>query len=160
LPGEVSERFGRQVVLVRRVGVGSDVGIVRRVEAQQRAGFTDAVEFGDDGEQVVDVFDHLIADDHIELVIRKRIGHHIEIVNHVGVCFRVAVEADAAGRLVDAAADVENFHRGKVTSSAACDAKISEPLARRAVKLPEISLGGFSLCSLKKQFYSAPCRSA
>ena len=56
------------------------------------------------------MFDHLIADDQIELVVGERIGHAVEIVDHVGVGARVAVEAHSAGRLVLAAADVENLH--------------------------------------------------
>jgi hypothetical protein len=97
---------------VRRVGVGGDVGEVWRVEADTAAGLRDAVEFGDDGEHVFEVLDHLIADDEVELVVGERVGHAVEIVDHVGVRQRVAVHADRAGRLMLAAADVENLHRG------------------------------------------------
>ena len=98
-------------MLVRRVCVGGNVGVVRCVEAYERAGAGDAIEFRDDREHVVHVLDHLIGDDQIERVIGERIGHAVEIMDHVRLCARVAVETRRAGRLMFAAADVENLQR-------------------------------------------------
>jgi len=108
--GEVGEGFGRQMPAVSRVGVGSDVGKVRRVEADERTRLPDAVQLGDDGQHIIDVLDHLIADEQIKLVVGEWVWHVVQVVDDIGPGARVIVEADAAGRLMLAAADVENFH--------------------------------------------------
>ena len=108
---KVGERLAGEMAAMRRIGVGSDVRVVRRVQANHRAGARDAVEFAHHGQHVPDVFDHLIADDQIELVVGKRVGDVIEIVNDISLCLRIDVKADAARSFMCATPDVENLHR-------------------------------------------------
>jgi len=56
-----------------------------------------------------DVFDHMPADYFVKFVIRKWIWDGAEVVNDVGMCFRICIEADCARRFVPATSDVENF---------------------------------------------------
>src|SRR5690242_10772487 len=83
-----------------------------RENFQNTAALGDAVEFGDKANHIRHVLDHVAANDLLELVVGKRIREDREIVNDVGVTARVCVDADSAGKLVLAAADVQNSFGG------------------------------------------------
>jgi len=55
------------------------------------------------------MFDHMAADDLIEFVVGKRKGKDTEVMDDIGIAARIGIEADGAGKLILAAADVESF---------------------------------------------------
>lgn len=82
---------------------------MRRVETDERARFGDAVEFSHHEHEVFDVLYDLVADDEVELVIGKRVGRDVEVVNYVSVGAGIVVESDGSGRFARAATEIENL---------------------------------------------------
>ena len=60
-------------------------------------------------EYVRNMFDHMTADDLIELIILKWIRKGTKIVNHVCMRSRVCINANCAGKFVLTATNVENL---------------------------------------------------
>ena len=53
------------------------------------------------------MFNHMLADDFVELVVGKGIGDNRQIVDHIGGSFRVVIEADGIRVLVQPTAHIE-----------------------------------------------------
>jgi hypothetical protein len=54
------------------------------------------------------MLDHMTTNDFFEFVIRERVRKDAEIVNDVGMTARICIDADSAGKLILAAAYVQN----------------------------------------------------
>src|SRR5262249_28624367 len=92
-------------------GIGGPVGIcvMRGHDLDNRAGFCDAIQLGDERHHVRNVLDYVTANYLVEFIVRKWIRQSAEVVNDVGVCFWICIEADRARRFVPAATYVKNF---------------------------------------------------
>ena len=59
-------------------------------------------------DDVGDVLDDVDGADAVEGVVAEGVGEAVEVAENVGAAAWVAVDADGAGKFVDAAADVED----------------------------------------------------
>ena len=55
------------------------------------------------------MFDDVLADDLVKLVVSERIGKDTQVVNHVGMTPRVRIDADSSWNLILPAANVQNL---------------------------------------------------
>lgn len=102
---------------MERVFPGVGVGIMRRSDFDNGAGFGDAVDFIHRIENAVENLDRILANDDVKSVIRKRPGGAVEIVNGVYSGLLHPVDSNRAGRFITAAADIKNHGlRGGLTS--------------------------------------------
>src|SRR5712691_8208054 len=92
---------------MRGVAEAAEVGVVRGLDAHRAAGARQAVELLHGSDYVVHMLDHMDRKHAVEAVIAEWIRGAIQIAQHVGAARRVAVDADGAGPLIDAAADVQ-----------------------------------------------------
>jgi hypothetical protein len=81
---------------------------MRRGDENRAAGFCDAMKFFHGGDDVGDVFDHVLAADVVEGVVFERERAFIEMRDDVGGGVHVHIEADRAGIFFGTAAYVEN----------------------------------------------------
>src|SRR5439155_21128291 len=95
---------------VRGVAEGAEVGVVRGLDAHRTAWARQAVELLHGADHVVHMLDHMDRKHAVEAVIAERIRGAVEIAQNVGAAGGIAVDADGARPLVDAAADVQRSY--------------------------------------------------
>src|SRR5579862_2258199 len=93
---------------MRGIAERAEVGVMRRGNEQPAAASEHAMELLHGADHVRHVLDHMNSVQLGEGTVAKRVRKTVEIAKHVGACIRIAIHADGARVLVDAAADVEN----------------------------------------------------
>lgn len=106
--GEIAKRVAVQMIAVSQISREVRICPVRCDELYNAAVAGDAMQLGHNCHRVTNVFDYVPADHLIELVIRKRIGQIIEIMDHVGGGPGIYVHANSAGDFVGPTANVEH----------------------------------------------------
>ena len=105
---EIAQREAIQVPAVRGIAKRAEIGVVGCNDKNAATRRRDAVEFFDRADDVGDMFDHVNGADFPESVIAKRKRIAVEICDDIRARVRIAIDADATGIFVDAAADIEN----------------------------------------------------
>lgn len=77
------------------------------------------VEFLHRSDHVGNVLYHVNRAQLVKRIIAKRIRKMVQVAQHIGLGARIVIDADGAGELVDAAADVEDARGSHQTSVAA-----------------------------------------
>lgn len=72
------------------------------------ARFGNAMQFGDKGHYIGNVFEHMATDDLVEFVISKGVGNDAQIVNDIRLGSGIRINPDRARVFVLAATDVKN----------------------------------------------------
>ena len=106
------------MMAMSRVAERGNVRVMRRFEDDARARFRYPIKFRHHGRDVREMLDHLIADDQIELIVRKRVRELIEVMNDVSIRLRIDVDPDRARRLMLAATEIEDLQRARRLSIA------------------------------------------
>lgn len=79
-----------------------------RHDPQETAWFGNPMQFADKPQHIRDMFDDVLADDLVELIVLEGVGEDPQIVNHLGMTKRIGVDTDRPGNLILPAADVKN----------------------------------------------------
>jgi hypothetical protein len=105
---KITKRETVQVPAVRGIAERAEVGVMRRRDEQPAARCQYAMEFLHRADHIGDVLDHVNGAQLAEGAVAKRVRKTVQIAQHVGAGVGVAIDADGAGVLVDAAAYIEN----------------------------------------------------
>src|SRR5579862_997021 len=89
------------------IAKGAEVGVVRCDQEEAAAGSAQAMKLFHGADDVGDVLDDVDRAECVEGVVAERVRKTVEVAQHVGATARIAIDADGAGILVDAAAHVE-----------------------------------------------------
>src|SRR5205807_5956651 len=116
LLAEVPEAETVQVMPMSGVAERAEVRIMRGLQTHRAAGADQAMELLHGADHVVDMFDDVDRGQPIEGTVREGIGKAIEIGEYVGAAVGIPVQPDAAGLLVNPAADVEYFQAVRTAS--------------------------------------------
>src|ERR1700680_3523366 len=108
---KVAEAEAIQMILVRRIAKRTVIRVVRRCDAQRPARPEQPMKLLHAADHIVQMLDDVNGRDAVEAIIGKRIWEFVQIDQHVGLARRIAVDADRAGLLANAAADVEHQYR-------------------------------------------------
>ena len=108
IAAEETKRKAIEVPAVGGIAVRTEVRVMRGHDDGAAAGHEQTVKFFDGSDDVSDMFDDMDGADLAEGAIGQRPGEVIEICNKVSTRARIAIDADSAGILVDAAANIEN----------------------------------------------------
>src|SRR6185437_2079621 len=100
---EIAKAEAIQVVAVRGIAEGAEVGVVRGFEAHGSSGANQAVKLLHGANHIVNVLDHVDGCKAIEGTIGERIGKAVEVGNHVGAAGGIPVEPNGSWLLVNPA---------------------------------------------------------
>jgi len=109
---EIVERMNAEKMTVCRVGMSLLMRIERDDDRHESGRFRNPMNLFHHLENIVEVFDDVVAEDLVEMIIGKWIWKTVEVVNHIGVRTRIDIDADRAGTFAKAAAEVENSKWG------------------------------------------------
>src|SRR5437016_4423344 len=98
------------MALMRGVAEGAEVGVMRSYQVNGAAGAHQAVEFLHGANHVVEMFNHMDGGEPVKATVGERIGKAVEIGQNIRAAGGVAIKADGAGLLVNAAAHIEQLH--------------------------------------------------
>ena len=106
---KASERVTVEMISMRRIRGPIRIGIVRRDDFDPAAGPGDAMKFRNKRHHIRYVFNHMAADDFIELIVGEGIGQYPQIMNDICVATRIRIDTDSPRVFVLATADVEDL---------------------------------------------------
>jgi len=124
---EIAKTEAIEVVFVRRIAEGAEIGVVRRLNPDRAAGPNQTVELLHGRDDVVQVLDDVDGGKAVEAGIGEGVRTVVEIDERVGTAVGIAVDADCSRLLVETAADVKDSQRrrragGEHSSSVAGEA--------------------------------------
>src|ERR1022692_3756016 len=112
---EVAEAETVQMVLVRGIAEGAEIGVMRRLQAHRAARLLQPVELLHGADHGAHVIDGMDGRQPIERVVGERVGKAVEVRQDVGAAGGIAVDSDGAGLLVNPAAHVQRPQASAIT---------------------------------------------